>query len=83
MGHISINNYNQLDGPVQTVTNLTDRETFNIMTISTNTDLGRPLTSDSYIVIRFNENMLPNVQASINSDIEIVKWLTNNDINIS
>ena len=80
---ISINNYNQLDGPVQTVTNIADGDTFNIMTISTNTDLGRPLTSDSYIVMRFNEHTLPDVATSIKSDIEIVSWLTKNDITIS
>ena len=72
---ITTTDYKQLDGPVQTITNLSYPDIYNVLTISTNTDLKRPLTSDSYIVMRFDEKMLPNVTDTILNSQEIDTWL--------
>ena len=84
---ITTNNYCQLDGPVQTITNLPHKYIYNVLTISTNTDLKRPLTSDSYIVMRFDDNILPNVNANnilpnvnANNNQEINTWLNSSEV---
>ena len=70
--NIPIINGLMIDGPVQTVNNINHPDYYNLMTISTNTDLGRTLTSDSFIVMRFNNDMLPKV-SEVNS--QNLDWL--------
>jgi len=80
---IAVNNNNQIDGPVQTITNLELIDFYNVLTISTNTDLLRNLISDSFIVMRFNDISLPLVseciKEGINVDNDIGQWLSTND----
>ena len=70
---IPIINGLMIDGPVQTVNNTDHPDYYNLMTISTNTDLGRTLTSDSFIVMRFNDNMLPKVSEPLQINLD---WLS-------
>ena len=73
--NITVNNNDQIDGPVQTITDLDHTDIYNLLTISTNTDRDRTLTSDSYIVMRFDDNMLPSVTNTIKNALEIDSWL--------
>jgi hypothetical protein len=70
--NIPIINGIMIDGPVQTVNNTNHPDYFNLMTISTNTDLGRTLTSDSFIVMRFNNDMISRVSGA---NLQNLDWL--------
>jgi len=62
----------QIDGPIQTIlVDNVDNNTNRILTISTNTDYKRPLTSDSFVVLRFNNITLQKVQDTISNRIEL------------
>lgn len=76
----NLNTINQIDRPIQTIDihNLKNNNFVEkILTISTNTCYGRSLTDDSFIVLRFNNKMLPNVKETINNNIIIKPWLEN------
>jgi hypothetical protein len=85
----NINDNSFINGPIQTIysnnlqnNNLqssmqsNNNNLINVLTISTNTDYLRNLTSDSFVVLRFNEKKLPKV---MKSDIDIDKWLNKLD----
>jgi hypothetical protein len=75
----NIDDNNFVNGPVQTIySNNLQNNILNVLTISTNTDYSRNLTSDSFVVLRFNENILPKV---MDNNISIDKWLNKLDNN--
>jgi PII-like signaling protein len=82
---IKLNNYNMIDRPVQTIIikPKINSDKINVVTVSTNTGFGRKLTSDSFVVLRFNKNKLPNVKETIENNKKITKFLNKKDkINI-
>ena len=65
----------QVDGPINVIDvakfqATKDNKLLPILTISTNTDNGRQLSSDSFIVIRFNDKKLPNINDIKDVDLE-------------
>lgn len=78
------NNIKQIDRPIQTIykTNF-NSDIMNVLTISTNTDYGRTLSNDSFIVLRFNNESLVTVNDVLTNKTNITDWLNKkDDINI-
>ena len=78
-----VNDINIIDGPVQSISTTLQKpeeDSINVLTIATNTDYNRPLTCDSFIVMRFNNDMIISSLESRNkNNIDILNWMKRNE----
>jgi hypothetical protein len=79
----NVNDINMINGPVQSIStdfqNMNE-ESLNVLTIATNTDYDRPLMCDSFVVLRFDDNMIvPPLKTRDQNNIDIIKWMIMNE----